>query len=296
MFKIINLVTDSGLLLDTHEERTSFQFKSSTAFSFGPNPNYIFVVKLYISNIVETYTRRYLKLQTVLANVGGITKFFMIFLGLVNSYFANFSFKEKILLSSVSKLKKLNLNKTIPNQVSFSQSNDFLKADNFLNKTKKSPINFITIDDNEERKASEMGKIHNLYLTNHFSKVLNYKSFKLYKLCICSKSHNLILKKMEKIIEKEMDYLKLFKLSSKFNLTERILFGKEGLNSKNLLYHVSLVDNLINQKNHQKDHIKFKNINQAVEKLKNSRIVDSFKFLLEEFDQSINNITPPTTS
>jgi hypothetical protein len=74
-FKNIDYITDSGLLLeDKQPKRYLMLDRTYEAFDFRTNSDNFFAFVLRMSNNRDIYTRKYVKVQEILANMGGLIK------------------------------------------------------------------------------------------------------------------------------------------------------------------------------------------------------------------------------
>jgi hypothetical protein len=137
LYKVNHLNTDAGWITESPVFSESFSYESRTNAYIGKNPDYMWNVKFTISNILDVYNRKYVRLQTVFANVGGFLKAVMVIFTFVNNYFTNNFFIDELFMKSHEKYKQT-LNFRYPG----SDRNIAFKGNsgkNSLNKKKSDP-------------------------------------------------------------------------------------------------------------------------------------------------------------
>jgi hypothetical protein len=75
----VNLTTQDGLIFDDKKDKESYKFDYRVEIvgaSIGDSQ--ILNLNFYLQNMTQFYNRSYMKLQDVLANIGGIVKFFIV--------------------------------------------------------------------------------------------------------------------------------------------------------------------------------------------------------------------------
>lgn len=94
--KIVSFTSDNGWIIDSPEERTIFQ-TSSIENNKSPlsDLNYNHIIDLTLINLQDTYYRSYIKVQDVLAKMGGLIKILTLFANLINNYFVKFNMIEE---------------------------------------------------------------------------------------------------------------------------------------------------------------------------------------------------------
>ncbi len=103
LYKINNLFTDSGWIMESTKFSKSYSYDSRTTFNIGKNPEYMWNTKFTISNIVDVYNRKYIRLQTVFENVGGFLKTILLIFTFINNYFTGNYFIEELFTNSFMK-------------------------------------------------------------------------------------------------------------------------------------------------------------------------------------------------
>ena len=79
-FRISNLVTDDGYILQSENTFSNFQLDSKSTVVLGPNPDNLLTIRSDISNLNLISGRKYMKLQSVLANKGGLLNLLQLYL------------------------------------------------------------------------------------------------------------------------------------------------------------------------------------------------------------------------
>jgi hypothetical protein len=77
-----------------------FSFESKNNFNVGKNSQYVWNVKIFISNIVDVFTRKYFRLKTVFANVGGFLKTILMLFMFISNFINSKYFIDDLFLYS----------------------------------------------------------------------------------------------------------------------------------------------------------------------------------------------------
>lgn len=87
IYRLVDYLTDSGWILSDEKTQNSYQV-SSFNNDVAPNPETQIFYNIIVSlnAIKDIYNRQYVKLQNIAANVGGIIKFFFVFLKIIIIY------------------------------------------------------------------------------------------------------------------------------------------------------------------------------------------------------------------
>lgn len=96
-FNLISFYTDSGWIMEDSTYLNSFQFAGKSSIMYASTPAYIQNIGISLTNMQDTYTREYIKLQTIFANTGGFIKFFMLFLSFINKFFGKKTISRSLL-------------------------------------------------------------------------------------------------------------------------------------------------------------------------------------------------------
>ena len=80
--------TDSGWLFEKFNVVEAYSVSATELDTFAPYENHLFSFILFSSNKEVIYSRKYVKIQNIAANLGGITKFLMIVSYFLNYYFS----------------------------------------------------------------------------------------------------------------------------------------------------------------------------------------------------------------
>jgi hypothetical protein len=91
--KPIEIQTDGGFILSSYEYLTSFQLDTKTNYVSSYNGVNIFEVVVAGSNLKDIYQRKYIKIQDVIASIGGFIKGILLFFTILNNHIsAKFKF------------------------------------------------------------------------------------------------------------------------------------------------------------------------------------------------------------
>ena len=185
-FGHINFQTDNGFLLEDLQN-----FKQATYVSDRQlltfNSDVILQVDIKLDKILTTYIRKYDKIQTVLANIGGIVKALMIVANFMVSPLINLNFKLTLAnkMFDFKTSKKSKKSKKIPKKDVLNLSNP---TTNSTKTTRKIKANFIKKEDivlpkdDEDKHSLEKLKISYLQysitccqnqVSNIYKKILN---------------------------------------------------------------------------------------------------------------------------
>lgn len=95
IIKQVNIYTDDGLIFPSSDLVTSNQIDSIERYSdliSNKEDSIIASISLVCSNKIDIYNRHYPKIQEVMANIGGFTKFILLIMELVVGYLSNNDF------------------------------------------------------------------------------------------------------------------------------------------------------------------------------------------------------------
>jgi len=97
LFKDVTFKTDSGVILPDIFQQDYMQLDSISSGSTAESNTETFTnVIVGLTNLKDFYSRKYIKIQDVSAQVGGIIKFFLIFADLFISYYSYVPFLESL--------------------------------------------------------------------------------------------------------------------------------------------------------------------------------------------------------
>lgn len=105
-FKQLDFISDSGWILEDKVITESFQLESTSGIVSSLDPQYLLTIEIALSGLKDIYYRSYIKVQAVLANMGGFIKSIITIFSLLNTYFANKSLVQNLLLKQVSFINK----------------------------------------------------------------------------------------------------------------------------------------------------------------------------------------------
>jgi hypothetical protein len=175
--------------------------------------------------------RKYMKLQLVIANTGGLIKFLTMIASFILEYLNQYFYIETILLNSITKFNKLCVDKIpeIPNE----------KSD-----VKMIQLNNNYLEINTKNVGHENSQAENPIVKEE--KKFNYEKLLYKKINLCSplfkyKSMEYI-KKLNRYYKKEMDLFNLFLLIHNYKLIENIIFDEKSKRAKDYVYHINLIN------------------------------------------------------
>jgi hypothetical protein len=219
-FKNVEYNTDQGFLMeDVKQEyflqsdniRELYDFRSDVS---GTILDCVF----RMSNQKDIYNRQYIKIQDVIAKVGGLVKALLLIVQIAYSNFSKvgyyFFLGENLFEMSDSENKDANLN--VPNSLYI-----------YRNKLNQSSVSNPIIDISKSQKL-------NLALTD---KRIDKKHTSFYEcfrlgLCLCfinrnNKNKNILYSKLANYIEDKSDFKRLLSSQEKFEITKQILFSAD---------------------------------------------------------------------
>ena len=172
-FSLSKIITDKGWLLEDYEELDYVSYHSyfmDTSLSSAMDELFNYVLLLEMPNLRKTTKRTYLKIQELLARVGGIANAFYMAMNVLTSHFLRFHY-----LVFINKIGEIN--KTSPNihhkldEIAHSDQN-LLKETKFNNKAQ---INIEKLNINKEGtlKSSSPFTSNQGNPINHFFKIEN---------------------------------------------------------------------------------------------------------------------------
>lgn len=307
-FKSSILNTDLGWILDSMVTEYSFDYDFSRRSNqaMPKSSELMFTSTFTISNVQEIFTRKYIKIQAILAVVGGFIKFLLIIVGVFNNYIVEIFFSDEIIMTSHSKydhptnlcseaenircnnlsiIKPLNLNKKL--NYNFSTKKTLANISN-----SQLPKSLNLQDDNiKEIKSTELKKEES---SNNILFPINFKHL----LCICYyKNRKNLIDKLRKNFRMKLDAKNIFYIFHKIKFIEKILLTKNQRKLEKIAIHKKIIDKL-NYDNTEKQnmHEKFKNNNKKnylylINELKNSDADDSKmnERIFKYFEEKANN-------
>ena len=235
MFNPSKVITHSNLFTDSFTEIQSFQYNTKEPKNRDSDNYSIADFAFWIGNNFEMYDRSYKKIQNVLADIGGIIKFIILFAQLTNyPYNQYITLKDSSnFLYKHSKKKNIILSTSINNGSNFESilqqskiknsilNNNYVSpSKNKINKTNSPKSNNMFLDINNEENSKrnkkilfnlnkkQLPEIKNLTMID-IHKKLNFK-FYIKSICHNNKENEplyLINKFREKLLSEEHLYL-----------------------------------------------------------------------------------------
>jgi hypothetical protein len=305
--KISNLNTDSGLILEELESMKTFSYDFSKSLVMGRQnkKDFFWSGRFTISNIVETYTRKYIKLQNIFADAGGFLKSIMLIFTFINNYFTNIFFFDKLLVDYYNNFRK-SLKGNSKNDISNNNSIEFFKS--FHTKLKFKPISktFDIISSEKIFIQSFKSKViknknsknspdqSNTKISNDFSHSHRYFNLKtkqeniskdLFELnifpktwknaiCFCknkNKNNNI---NFENIFKSTLDIQNIFLNINRLKFLEKIILNETQRKFEKMTLYRVVLNKLLKKKNFIKASFKNSNYYDIKEQLKNAKNVE----------------------
>jgi hypothetical protein len=248
-FRVMNVLTDEGLIMDSSRLLSSFQFDSKSGITSNANNQNILVIRNDISNINLFTGRKYMKIQLVIANTGGFIKFLTMLASFLLSYLNRYFYIETIYMNSLSFFNKLCIDEPSTSlyqnskiqMVQLPVNNNFLEFNSDFVGKNKSQKSF-----NKETEIIKKTE-KNENLTQEKTKNFNFRKIIYKKINVCSplcfnnRSMSSI-KKLDNCFKSEMDIFNLFLLFQNYKLIENIIFDENSKRSLDYIFHINLVN------------------------------------------------------
>jgi hypothetical protein len=276
-FKKVNIETDSGFLLSDINEKQSFQLDSKTNFVIANNPSFIFQQIITLNNLVDVYKRKYIKIQTIMANTGGFISFALELLRFLNALFANSLFYQYIyfnLLERFSMFKNKNDDDLLQNKT----KNNYGKVE--ILRVNHSSANTITIHNNisnlintgsivTHNKTQLQESVNYVINSNQSVTAHQFSKYGLTDiLCKLFKRDRIkrdkIITKVENYISTNLDVENLMLLSERIKTSDHLIFGEEIGGIKNMIMLRKLLSSLSDENMHSE---KGSKVSENLEKL-----------------------------
>jgi hypothetical protein len=320
-FKTGEYTTDSGLILEDKKVDRTFRFDYKTSFSIASNPLFVFEVICSLGNLVENYSRSYVKVQSILASTGGFIKFILMMLTVLNTFYINKFVHEEIFLDfqkSIDTIPKkgdaFNPDSLFMKNSRNNFNNNFIlpKPNTIMNNLIEEPRSTNHIITTELRSRNENALDNNLHKSNpkssksgtlakktnfkdNIKKKQNYKKMTCFEILFSFvnktkkfKEKHKILKQVEKDLQNKLDIKNIFRLSLKVDMNDNIIYGEMGRKVKDFLLSVNFLSNL-GMKTHEEIPT-FTEITGSIEKIKESKnIIDVNEKLVNEAEK-LNNL------
>jgi hypothetical protein len=317
--KISTLNTDSGLILESMDTDYTFSYDYSIRSNqVMPKENpYVFNALFTISNVQEIFTRRYIKIQGILAVVGGFMKFLLSFVTFFNNYLIETYFCDDLIMTSLHKtdisskmgseaenlkqhatsiIRPLNVNPNLPSNVSYKVKNPKLpsyashKVENTISANSLQVHKSINSQKNMMMNDIETIKLKEEKSLNNF-KPLKFKNILFF--CFY-KNKKFIGEKIRNNFRKKLDVKNIFYYFHKINFLEKILITENQRKLEKIAIHKKIIHNLTVEKcdksqidekgqiNEKNNYIyllnELKNTNEDDSKI-NERILKYFEYL-----------------
>lgn len=193
------------------------------------NQDILFSQFIYLGKKIQTYSRSYIKVQEVLASIGGFAKFFYFFVTIIYNFNIN-TYKNIILMNNIDleefeskNERKLLLNSSINN----SNTIKSIKTDGIipLNIINKVSMKSITRQNENQEKDENQMDTHKINL-----KKIGYCNYFIIKVCCKNNNVNRNLKNytlLREYFENNMDISNYLKLTDDFNILKKIIQESE---------------------------------------------------------------------
>jgi hypothetical protein len=239
--KPLEVQTDDGFILPSYSSKNSFQLDSKTNYLRSYNGLTIFELFISCSNLKDIYQRKYIKIQEIIANIGGFIKCVMMFFTVVNDFISSKMKFLSIILSFENKLKhhyrqidRKSLNST-------SKSSVDLRINNYVSDT-FSKIHLLIIDKMIEKAPSlpdfKMKKViplTKLKRSDIFSILFNFNK---------EKSH--MIENVEKFYIFNLDVMNLLLGIYKIEVMEELLLKNASKTSEAMLL-INIIEGVLSK-------------------------------------------------
>jgi hypothetical protein len=239
-YRLVNVITDSGWFLEESGDLESFQLDSRNNFINAVSPRFIYLIQISLNTISDIYKRRYVKIQDIFANIGGIIKSMTILLLMFNHLFINKLYYQFIYFKFIDKenayrginnhnsslnLKKEQINTYIGISELKSSTHIYNVKSNYINTNKT--LNLQSFDLTKPKTNA------NLKFNKKISQ--KFKFCELVGLCKSQsfKEKHFLIKNVEKLQIKSLNVLNLIKNLQTLKIIRKMFF-REKANLLNL--------------------------------------------------------------
>jgi hypothetical protein len=250
--KSVKLKTDSGAILE------SLQIESLFSYDYNRRSNLvmpklsqlIFTATFTVSNVKEIITRKYVKIQAVLAGAGGFIKFLLILITYLNNYLLEFSFYGDLLATSKNKYDtSINLSSVGENLKN--NSIYIVRSLNHNHSIHQPKIkNLVNVNNSQmpiclNLQEDKLREIKLLKLKEHRSlnniQPVNLKNI----LCLCfQRTKKINLDLIGENFRKKLDVKNIYYYFKKIKFLEKILLNESQRNIEKIAIHRKIIDNL----------------------------------------------------
>lgn len=303
--KIYDMETDIGWVMEQEYVTTSFIKESSSTLIFDKNREFFWDLRVSVSNLRETYNRKYIKLQGIFAVAGGFLKVVLIIVCVVNNYLTGLVFYDDILQQSfknykltLMKSKKISeMMESPPQGHTRQQSNSTEKKElkvstedmnvqlQELHEKPERPVTLHPLPTTSRRRISQVAKKDTFMSSNIKVKPLTFTDVLCY---YCKNPGSSSLRKFETLYEDVMDVNRIFFSLNKLEMLEKIMFPdreqrylKRVAVHKNIISKIAICDDHLEE--NEVDENKFEKILQTA-KTKNDNGDRISKNLIENFE------------
>lgn len=250
-YKVLNFNSDSGWIIEDLTKRETYQMDSHHSTGGAINPKNIYTIQVSNSYLIDVYDRHYLKVQTIMANLGGLIKILMTLATILTSYFADKLLIEDILINQIAKAQKYSLIRSNRYQ----SSNSHL-AHNLSHLHINLSINPNVSDANVNNyinrpKLGDKGH-------QNYKNALKYEKMNFFRLIGCtresrSKINKSILNTFEKTLKRALDVHSILKVYNSIKMTDFLLFSNSSRIIKNVLSSVNFLQQPIKEESEKID-------------------------------------------
>jgi hypothetical protein len=263
-YKNTEVRTDEGWIMESFNIIPTIQFESNTNSIVPALPgDSIHFIIISIQDLKDIYSRKYLKLQDILASAGGFVKICLMFFSFFNNYCQSNKIFQTVYLNILERSQK---------NITY-MKDDVIKHTN-LKLADKNPslANFVNIKNN----------------TNHFSEFRKaFKKLSLRQLLLpCfKKSSNLsILEIIKKKVKKILSVESILVANYKMKRMNKVLWGEKGfmlLNYKSIFDFIYKLNSFDKVKENKKRSIC--DLNKVLLEIGESRKVDLHEAIRKEY-------------
>jgi hypothetical protein len=221
----IDYITDSGFLMESNNEKHYFQYEHVSEMMDFRNQKLIFKNEIRLSNLKTIFTRRYLKVQDLVAQIGGLIKGIMLFIQILLTAYTKTNFYT-YLTNELYNLDN-NCQGSSVNQSPKESGGNKESQQKIIDPTK--PITFsntnIIMKKRNQNSPTAVPK-RKLILT--FIEKIEVVFVKIFSCCKSSKKNIQMFELGESRLKDNMDIIKYNKLCHSFEVIKLILLDDHG--------------------------------------------------------------------
>jgi hypothetical protein len=301
-YKNTELFSDSGWILNDIEKYESYFMSYKTSYSKALEPERVFSIFISLLHTKEVTNRKYIKIQEICANVGGIIKFFALFLTFINQIFSQNLMIESLMLKFLTVTNESKLMNNNINNINKQLSNNEYKNEHL--KIAKTTNNNI-IDNSQNQRSSfsvitrnnfimpKLNNINPIISDKKGKKIVDLSNYKkiMYRELLCfniftsknSRNNKMkVINKFKHFMVKKLDIRKLFEVYENVEILNKVIFSSKINQVKS-----QFIKELSIRK------VEYGNLNKLSEKINLDQIINDHKankIEVSEFDSKLLNL------